>query len=126
MKKRIVLLESDGYEPRSWCRREKVAGRLELLTAFFDGPQFWFVRLRNHSPADAEYLKETIGLKWFGNGHFRFVNRLDAEKRFAQLLALPKYATEAQKASERRERRREQILARIREGTMKSFGKTAQ
>lgn len=113
MKKRIALLESDGYEEECWCRRERVAGRLELLTAFFDGSPFWFVRLRGRTQADADYLRQAIGLEWFGNGHWRFVQQADAEKKFVELLSLPKYAAEAEAAAARRARNRQAFLAKV-------------
>jgi hypothetical protein len=56
MRKFIELNASDGYDEGSRCRRERVAGRLELLKAFFDGEPFWMVRLRGLKQTDRDYL----------------------------------------------------------------------
>jgi hypothetical protein len=114
MKRFIELKESGGYEAGSRCRREAIAGRLELLTAFFDGPPFWMVRLRGLTQADRDYLGLT------GNGHWRFMDKAEAETKFAELAALPKYAAKAHSALKLREANRERLLAMVRDGKMRS------
>ena len=115
MKRFIELNETDGYEAGSRCRRERVAGRLELLKAFFDGEPFWMVRLRGLKQADRDYLCLT------GNGHWRFLDKGAAEGKFAELADLPKYAAEAKSAQKMRDSARERLLVAVREGKMRSF-----
>ena len=103
MKKTIYLNESDGYEPNSKCRREKVFGRLEFLKAFFDDPAFYMIRLRSYGVKD----RELVGP---GNGHWRFTTRDAAEKRFAQLCPLPEYINGEQKRLKTADARREAFL----------------
>ena len=114
MRRFIELNESDGYELGSRCRREQIAGRLELLKAFFDGEPFWMVRLRGLKQADRDYLN------LYGNGHWRFLDQKEAEAKFSELAALPRYAAEARIALKRRDEKRERLLARVREGKMRS------
>lgn len=113
MRKRIYLNASDGYEPGSKCRREKVFGRLELLKAFFDGPPFWMIRLRNHTSEDHKLVGS-------GNGHWRFTDRASAEKRFAELCAIPEYVSDEENRLKTADRRREAVLKLRSTGKFKS------
>jgi hypothetical protein len=115
MKRFIELNETDDYEAGSRCRRERVAGRLELLKAFYDGEPFWMVRLRGLKQADRDYLGLT------GNGHWRFLDKGAAEGKFAELADLPKYAAEALVALKLRTENRERALAKVREGKLRPF-----
>jgi hypothetical protein len=114
MRRFIELNPSDGYEPGSRCRREQIAGRLELLKAFFDGDPFWMVRLRNLKQADRDYL----GL--IGNGHWRFLDEESAKTKFSELASLPKYAAEARLAAARKQAARERALAAQESGKLRS------
>ncbi len=127
MKKTVELHQKDGYyHPKSddlkcTARRHRCEGRLELLEAFFDGPpNTWFVRLVNPQKDDEQTLKSALGITHLGNYHWRFVEKEPALKKFEQILALPKYAAEARRAQEQRDKKRERIAAMIREGKMRS------
>lgn len=114
MKKLIELNPGDGYEPGSRCRRERVAGRLELLKAFFDGEPFWMVRLRGLKQTDRDLLGLT------GNGHWRFQDKESAEAKFVGLSNRPRYALEARNAAARREAARERALVAQKSGKLRS------
>jgi hypothetical protein len=123
LKKIIYLNESDGYAPGSNCRREEVYGRLELLKAFFDGPAFWMIRLRNRTDHDREILTREINSKW-GNGHWRFVDEESARAKFKQLCSIPEYATDEENRLKLQGRRREAFLKAQSTGKLKSFPPT--
>jgi hypothetical protein len=119
MKKFIELNTSDGYEPQSRCRREAISARWELLTAFFDGPPFWMVRLRGLKQADRDYLK----LGDDSNGHWRFLDKDDAQAKFDELRQLPKYAAEALVVVNLRDSARQRAREAIRAGKLTLFRK---
>jgi hypothetical protein len=121
LKKIIALNESAGYGEFARCRRKAVAGRVELLKAFFDGPPFWMVRLRNGSPRDRKILVREGENAW-GNFHWRFVSEKSAREKFSKLTTIPEYANEAVLARLQRDRRAERARESARLGLLRPFG----
>lgn len=135
MKVRTRLPE--GYPEELRAYRRKVAGRLELLQVYGDGEvakadgspgtecndPFWMVRLRGFSEERDRASLNLVSKPW-GNGHWRFVYREQAEAKFAQLLALPQYAKEAAESAVAAEKKKQWAMARVREGKLVPFRKS--
>jgi hypothetical protein len=72
---------------------------------------------------------QLVGARWGGGPdapYFRFVRLKEAEAKFAEMLALPQYAKEANYALLKREERKERIKALIDAGKMSLFRRKAQ
>jgi hypothetical protein len=128
--KQFLTLEGD-YAGKQ-VRRLKKFGRIELLRVFHDPDEiiqepYWFVRIAGFDEKRAQdrATRCSDGRRW-GNGCWRFCHLELAQAKFDELAAQPESVAEAAKAENLRCKKREALQARVRDGKMELFKKTAQ
>jgi hypothetical protein len=128
--KQFFTLEGD-YAGKQ-VRRLKKFGRIELLRVFHDPDEiiqepYWFVRIAGFDEKrDRDRATRCSNGRSWGNGYWRFCHLELAEAKFDELAAQPESVAEAAEAENLRCKKREALQARVRDGKMGFFKKTAQ